>query len=177
MEKVLFREEQRCDRARMLKALAITIFIGAPMMGYWFIRLFYHGNGITDELFLDSGFIVTSILFLIVLSIVVIVNSVSHLRTKINTDSICVSYYPFKRKWIKIKVSEILSYKIRKYRPYREYSGYGVKDSLRKGKAYIISGNKGLQLFLTDGKKILIGTHKIQAIRYAMDKVMKEKIA
>lgn len=176
MEKVLFREEQRCGRARMLKALGITVIISAPMFGYWFVRLFYTGNGFTEFL-LEPGFIVTSILFLIVLSIVVIVNSVSHLRTKINTDSICVSYYPFKRKWIKIKVSEILSYKIRKYRPYREYSGYGVKDSLRKGKAYIISGNKGLQLFLTDGKKILIGTHKIQAIRYAMDKVMKEKIA
>ena len=175
MEKLLFREEQRCGRTRMLKALVLTVIIGTLMLGYWFVRLRYNGIGATSEFFLDPGFIVTSIIFLFVLSVVVIINSVSSLRIKINNDFIYVSYYPYKRKWEKIEVSGILSYKIRKFRPYREFSGYGVRDSQRKGKAYIISGNKGLQLYLKDGKKILIGTQKIQAISYAMDKVMKEK--
>ncbi len=175
MGKLLYREEQRCGRTRMLKALGITVIIGVVLQGYWFVRLFYSGKIVTSAFFLDSGFIVITTLFFIALTIVVILNSISRLRTKIKKDFIYVNYYPYKRKWEKIGVSGILSYKIRKYSPYREYSGYGVRDSQRKGKAYIISGNTGLQLYLKDGERILIGTQKIQAIRHAMDKVMKEK--
>lgn len=175
MEKVLFTEVQRCGRKRMLKAVGITVIIGVVLLGYWFVRLGINGKIITGVVLLNSGFIVLTVLLLFFLTTVVILNSISRLRTKIKRDFIYVSYYPYERKWKKIGVSEILSYKIRKYRPYREYSGYGVRDSRRKGKAYIISGNTGLQLCLKGGERILIGTQKIQAIRYAIDKVMKEK--
>lgn len=175
MEKILFREEQRCGRTRMLKAVGITVVFGLALLGYWFIRLGYNGKILSRAFFIDSGFLVVIILFLIVLTLVVVLNSISHLRTIIKKDFISVSYYPFKRKWEKIGVSEIFSYKIRKYSPYREYAGYGVKDHRKRGHAYIISGNTGLQLYLKDGRKVLIGTQKTQAIAYAMRKLMGEE--
>ena len=175
MEKILFREEQRCGRARMLKAVGITVVSGMLLLGYWFIRLGYNGKIFSRAFFIDSGFLVAIVLFLIVLTLVVVLNSISLLRTRIKKDFIYVSYYPFKRKWEKIEVSEILFYKIRKYSPYREYSGYGVKDHRKRGQAYIISGNTGLQLYLKDGRKVLIGTQKTQAVAYAMRKLMGEE--
>ncbi len=39
--------------------------------------------------------------------------------------------------------------------------------------AYTIAGNIGLQLYMADGKKFLLGKQNKQAIEYAMKKMMK----
>lgn len=49
----------------------------------------------------------------------------------------------------------------------------GQTEPWKKGKAYNVSGNLGLTLYLVDGKKLLIGTRRLQAISYAMDNMMK----
>ncbi|MFV0266606.1 MAG: DUF6141 family protein [Draconibacterium sp.] len=175
MEKPLFLEEQQVSQRRMLKTILITTLFGTGILGYWFIRLGYSRKSVTGEVFADPTFVVIVLLFLTILTIVIIINSIARLRTKIEKDGIYVRYFPYKKKWEKISVSGIHSYRLRKYRPYREYGGYGIKDRRRSGKAYIISGRTGLQLHLKNGKRILIGTQKKQAIIYAMDKVMKGK--
>ncbi|RIJ45953.1 hypothetical protein D1614_20755 [Maribellus luteus] len=175
MEKPLFLEEQQVGQRRMLKTILITTLFGTGILGFWFIRLGYSRKRVTGEVFSDPAFMVVVLLFLAILTMVIVINSVSRLQTKIDKDGIYVRYFPYKKRWEKISVSGIHSYRLRKYRPYREYGGYGIKDRRRKGKAYIISGRTGLQLHLKNGKKILIGTQKKQAIIYAMDKVMKGK--
>lgn len=175
MEKPLFLEEQQVSQRRMLKTILITTLFGMGILGYWFIRLNYSRKSVTGEVFSDPSFVVIVLLFLAILAVVIVINSIARLRTKIEKDGIYVRYFPYKKKWEKISVSGIHSYRLRKYRPYREYGGYGIKDRRRSGKAYIISGRTGLQLHLKNGKRILIGTQKKQAIIYAMDKVMKGK--
>ncbi|MCB0473313.1 MAG: hypothetical protein KDC69_02350 [Flavobacteriaceae bacterium] len=66
---------------------------------------------------------------------------------------------------------------IRKYNPVLEYGGWGVRLNYyrKRGRAFNVSGNIGLQLILKNGKKILIGTHK----EYEMKQVLstyKDKI-
>jgi len=66
---------------------------------------------------------------------------------------------------------------MRTFRAKREYGGYGIKWRRRSGRALIISGNTGLQLYFKNGKKLLIGTQQKQGIEYAMKKFMQiEKI-
>jgi hypothetical protein len=76
-----------------------------------------------------------------------------------------------------ISKAEIQRYEIRKYRPNFDYGGRGIRRGFGRkwGKAYTISGNIGLQLYLTNGKKVLFGTQRSQAIMYAMDEMMKQK--
>jgi hypothetical protein len=50
-----------------------------------------------------------------------------------------------------------------------------MKKSFKWGRAYNISGNIGLQLYLNNNKKVLFGTQRQQAILHAMDTVMAEK--
>lgn len=79
------------------------------------------------------------------------------LETKIKQDGVYVRFFPlpFKRyPWDKI----LKSY-IRKYSPLSEYGGWGYRYG-SGGKAFNISGNRGLQLEFTDKKKLLIGTQK-----------------
>ena len=50
---------------------------------------------------------------------------------------------------------------VRKYSPLADYGGWGLRFSMSgQGKAYNVSGNVGLQLEFSNGKKLLIGTRK-----------------
>jgi len=116
--------------------------------------------------------ILYGVMAVLILVAVIIVMLFIRLKTKIANNSIYVAYLPFIRKWKKITAQEVDKYEVRKYRAMLEYGGYGMKRRRKVGQAFTISGNIGLQLYLKNGKKILIGTQKKQAIEYAMVKLM-----
>jgi hypothetical protein len=112
-----------------------------------------------------------AVLFIVAVFIVLIL---SKLKTKITYDGIFITFPPLKRKSYRIEVQEIERYEIRKYRAKREYGGHGFRSRPTSGQAYTISGNVGLQLYFKNGKKLLIGTQKRQAIEFAICKIMGE---
>jgi len=82
------------------------------------------------------------------------------LNTKINKQGIYFQLFPFQFKYNEISWNDVLTIEVRKYKPIREYGGWGYRFSFKNGKAYNISGNMGLQIVLKNGDKILIGTQK-----------------
>ena len=56
-----------------------------------------------------------------------------------------------------IPLDNIKKCEVRKYSPIKECGGWGIKYG-RKGKAYNVSGNFGVQLEFTKGKPLLIGS-------------------
>lgn len=82
------------------------------------------------------------------------------LETKIDEQAIYVRFVPFINKWKKFTWNELSEAKTRKYNALVEYGGWGLKGYSTKNRAYNISGNLGLQLTFTNGKKVLIGTNK-----------------
>jgi hypothetical protein len=103
------------------------------------------------------------------------VNFSLKLEVWIDQDGIHYRFFPLILKNKLISKAEIQRYEIRKYRPIIDYGGWGIRYGLgmKWGKAYNVSGNIGLQLYLTNGKKVLFGTQRSQAIIYAMDEIMK----
>lgn len=59
--------------------------------------------------------------------------------------------------------SEIESAEAVVYRPLRDYGGWGLRVSA-KGKAYNMRGNRGVQLRLKNGGKVLIGSRRSDAL-------------
>ena len=55
-----------------------------------------------------------------------------------------------------------------------DYSGLGIRHG-RKGKAYNVSGNRGVQLGLSNGKQLMIGTQRPEELAEALSLVMKGK--
>ncbi len=97
------------------------------------------------------------------------------LLTQVKPDGVYFKYPPFVNKERLISKAEISSFEIRKYNPRREYNGHGVKKGRRfkqSGMAYTVSGRIGLQIYLKNGKKILIGTKRKEALKHAMEKMM-----
>ncbi len=91
------------------------------------------------------------------------------LETQIKKDGIYMRFFPVHFRFIKFEWEEISEAYIRKYNPVLEYGGWGFRLGLfRKGKAYNISGNRGLQLVMQNGKRILIGTLKPSELEKAI---------
>ncbi len=93
------------------------------------------------------------------------------LLVEIRTSGVWFRFPPLSFGWKSYIREEIANYEIRTYCPASEYSGWGIKGT-GKNRAYNVSGNVGLQLYLKDGKKVLFGTQQKQVIQHAMRKMM-----
>lgn len=99
------------------------------------------------------------------------------LEVWIDQAGIHYRFFPLIRKNQLISKAEIERFEIRKYSPIMDYGGWGVRGGFGRKwqRAYNVSGNIGLQLYLTNGKKVLFGTQRSQAIMYAMEEMMKSE--
>ena len=93
------------------------------------------------------------------------------LITEVRKDGIHLRFFPFHRKFKSYYYSDIESYEARKYKPIREYGGWGIRFVIG-GIAYNVYGNKGLQLVLKNKKKILVGTQKPEEFYQAIKKAV-----
>jgi hypothetical protein len=102
---------------------------------------------------------------IIVISLVVLLTLVStalifilRLDTEISDHGISYRMFPFHVKQRVIPWQEIDKVFVRKYKPIGDYGGWGIRGLSKKNRAYNVSGDMGLQLILSNGNKILIGT-------------------
>ena len=90
------------------------------------------------------------------------------LRIKVNNDGLHYQFFPFHLKFYTIKMDEIESFKAMEYSPLKEYGGWGIKYGF-KGKAYNVSGNKGVKIFLKNGANIMFGSQKHKELAKALE--------
>ncbi len=93
------------------------------------------------------------------------------LETKIKNDGIYVRFFPFHLSFRHYTWSKINKSFVRQYNPIAEYGGWGLRFGFGKGKAYNVSGNKGLQLEFNDNAKLLIGTNKPDELTETLKKI------
>ena len=94
------------------------------------------------------------------------------LRIKVNEDGFHYHFSPFHLKFHTIKMDEIESFKAMEYSSLKEYGGWGIKYGF-KGKAYNVSGNKGVKVFLKNGNNIMFGSQKYKEMEKTLKKVRK----
>ena len=88
------------------------------------------------------------------------------LKTEVRDDHVLLNFTGYKKL---VPFSEIESAELREYKPIREYGGWGIRYGFKNGWAYNVSGNRGVQLVLKDGKKILIGSQKPEELFSAIE--------
>jgi hypothetical protein len=90
------------------------------------------------------------------------------LVTDVRNDGLYIRFFPLQFHSKKISFEEIKTYEIRTYSALKEYGGYGIRYG-KNGKAYNISGKRGVQFEFLDGKRLLIGTQKPEELIQALD--------
>ena len=78
----------------------------------------------------------------------------------VDEEGVHYAFKPMHRCSQTITWAEIDKCYVRKYKPMREYGGWGWRYGCRGGRAFNMSGNMGLQIETKSGKKILIGTRR-----------------
>jgi hypothetical protein len=97
------------------------------------------------------------------------------LETEVRTEGLFVRFYPMHIRFRKFTKENLAEHYSRTYKPIREYGGWGIRCSFTgKGRAYNVSGNKGVQLVFTNGKKLLIGSQKPDELAAAIDRMLKQ---
>ncbi|MBC7185845.1 MAG: hypothetical protein H5U38_02315 [Calditrichaeota bacterium] len=92
----------------------------------------------------------------------------TRLITEVRSDGLYIRFVPFHRKFKRLPYSELARFEACTYRPILEYGGWGIRYG-RNGMAYNVSGNRGVQLEFTNGKRLLIGSQQPEVIVRAME--------
>ena len=96
-----------------------------------------------------------------------------NLTTQVRNDGIYYRFFPFHLSFHKIEFGDIVECEMRIYNALKDYGGWGIGYG-RKGKAYNVSGNRGVQLTFSKGNKLLFGSRKpeefVAAIKLARGK-------
>src|SRR5579883_2304075 len=156
-----FREEQRFSP--LLGFLPVALAGGLV----WVLFQTGLGHGARGK---PASALIPLLAVVAVAALVVPLLVLAKLTVEVGGGEIRVRFFPFLKK--AIALSEVVSCESRTYRPILEYGGWGVRYSLRNGWAYNVRGNRGVQLRLKDGKRILIGSQRPEELAEALRKGM-----
>lgn len=173
MNKVLFKEEQQFRQWWWIVLILGTTIPAMVMCVYALYQQVVRGIQVGDSP-APNGVMILGFIFL---CIMLWGYFKLKLEVWIDADGIHYRFFPLIIKNKLISKEQIQRFEIRKYNPILDYGGWGVRRGFGRKwqRAYNVSGNMGLQLYLTDGKKVLFGTQRSQAIFYAMEEMMKTK--
>ena len=157
-----FKEEQFFRQ----KLLWIVILFFPAFSLYGIYEQVLMGNIIGDKPMSDEGVISFSILFGLGLPVLF---WFMKLKLRVSEQGLHYQFFPVHFKERLITFEEIKSYKARTYSPLKEFGGWGIRFSF-ESKAYNVSVDKGLQIELDNGRKILFGSQDHKAMEKAMKK-------
>jgi hypothetical protein len=167
---ILFREVQRF-RQWWLWILAV----GLPLLGtmpliYGFYQQIILGipwPARKDPMDDITLVIVTGIMIVVNISLPIWIYF-TKLITEVRSDGVYIWFVPFHWSFQRISLDTVRAVHALTYRPMMEYGGWGIRYC-KKGKAYNVSGNRGVRLDFSDGKHLLIGSQVPDELAQALE--------
>lgn len=156
---MIFKETQKFRQIWLWILLITTALFTTGIFGIGIYRQIFEGQKFGNNPMSDSGLIIVFTLVLLLNVAVLLLFGLSKMTVVIDKTGLEYRFFPFHSSTHHIYWEMIENLKIIKYDPVKDYGGWGVKLN-KHGKAYTLSGNKGLLVYLKSGKRILIGTQK-----------------
>jgi hypothetical protein len=163
-----FREEQRFRQWWLWLSLAGGFVLEVAVFGPALYQQLVLKQPWGKEPMSDAGLIATSVILLALDAAVIGLFYSAVLITEVRSDGLYVRFYPFHFRFLRYPFERIRSFEVCSYRPLREYGGWGIRYGVR-GKAYNVSGDRGVQIEFTDGSRLLIGTQREQEFAAALE--------
>ncbi|NNJ97035.1 MAG: hypothetical protein HKP12_07725 [Gammaproteobacteria bacterium] len=161
-----FHEEQQFRQPWVwILLLLLTLGVSALFI-YGIYKQLYLGQAWGDRPMTDNALIFSAVLTVAVSGGACLLFYTLRLITIVNGAGIQLRFFPLTRK--NIRFDAIRSCKAVRYHPIREYGGWGIRFS-KKGRAYNVSGDRGVQLELSTGKSFLIGSQKADELADAIN--------
>jgi hypothetical protein len=163
---ILFHEVQQFSQSGLLTALlvgsAVAIVAGFVLWLNLPSHAAYNKAGI-PLIALGIGAIAAFAL--------VIVVRCARMTTEVNRTGLYVQFFPFQLSPRKIPLENVTRFEIKTYKPLRDYGGYGIRYGVA-GKAYNVSGNRGVNIKFTTDRDLLIGSLEPEKLADALGKLL-----
>jgi hypothetical protein len=167
--KLLFREKQRLNIFSL--ALSLSLFV---LLLIYLYKQFNNEVSLSNNLVNNVG--LTSLLVLV--GILVLVSVFATQETIITDKGISLTFFPVLWSKRSIQWEDVENVYVREYNPLQEFGGWSifrvngpVQRGLGNNRAINVKGNKGLQLIMKDGSKLLIGTQKVEALESSLSEI------
>ena len=165
---VIFEESQRFSHIFLWLAVIIVFLVAAGLGGYDLVIHNALHTQSAGKAVSHSAFRIMGIAQIATILVIFWIFSTAQLLTEVREDGLYIRFKPFQASYRRIGFESLKTYTVCTYRPFLDYGGYGIHRGW-KGWAYNVSGNRGVQLELVSGKKILIGSQKPEELVHALN--------
>jgi hypothetical protein len=155
---VCFREAQRFRQPWLWTILSVPALLSA----FAVYRQVIVGRPWGDLALSNMALIRVSAFFLLILLWVYEIRFV----TEVRQDHLSIQFVLMWRRRT-IPLAEIRSVQVVTYNPVADYGGWGIRKG-RRGWAYTVSGNRGVELELSTGERLLIGSQRPDELALAI---------
>lgn len=160
-ESLVFREVQRF--ALWLRA-AIVLVAVAMVALCWFVLAKTASEQEAAQVFV----VISCVVLMVILPVgIAVFFLMLKLETEVRRDGLYIRFFPIHIRYRRFTRADIVRHFACSYRPIRDYGGWGIRFG-PQGKAYNVSGNRGVQLVFRDGKRLLIGSQKADELAEAI---------
>jgi len=163
----IFEEEQQFRQIWIWIIMLSSSLLMLAILGFGLYQQLYLGKPFGNKPMSNEGLvIVTCLASLVIIGIPVLFYKMT-LAVRVDSQYLYINFLPLRRKQILLR--DIARWEARTYRPLRDFGGWGLKYSFKeKCWAYNVSGDRGVQLELTNGKRLLIGSQRAEALAEAI---------
>lgn len=89
------------------------------------------------------------------------------LQVEVTTEGLFIRFFPFQRKVRQIDLSGVTGIAAVRYRPLRDYGGWGLRWGWRS-RCYNVSGNEGVRIDYDNNYHLLIGSQRAAELEAAL---------
>ncbi|WP_406656987.1 DUF6141 family protein [Methanolobus sp. ZRKC2] len=161
---IFFREQQKFDQLW----LWLLVLLPVAIVWYGAIQQLVFGEAFGNNPTSDNGVLFLLVIFGVLLPVFML--SI-RLITEVRSSGLYIRFYPFHLSFKKYQFESIKSYEVCQYNPLRDYGGWGIRFG-PKGRAYNVSGNKGVLLEFRNGKKLMVGSQNPDELAAAISRGM-----
>lgn len=166
---LFFRETQTFPRTlvRILSSL-VLLPLGIAAAGFYTQEILHRpfGNHPTPTVNLLLWLMIPTLVCLATHLII----AFSRLTTEVDPAGVRLVFRPFSTRFIPL--GDIASQKAVEYRPIRDAGGWGIHGYRMRGWAYNVSGNKGVEITLKNGKLVLIGSQRSEELAEVLGRLL-----
>ncbi|HOZ49519.1 MAG TPA: DUF6141 family protein [Candidatus Hydrogenedentes bacterium] len=162
---ILFREEQRFAWAAFL-SIPLALFV-TGLFGYGVVQQLILGMPWGQRPMPDWGLVVTAIGMTTFSWTMAYILVCVGMTTEVRRDGLYIKFFPLHWSFRRLSLDGVERCEARTYRPIREYGGWGIRGNL-KGRAYNVSGSRGVRIDYWNGRHLLLGSQRSEELAEAI---------
>lgn len=117
------------------------------------------GEAFGDKPMGDIGLVLTTLFMLMLIALFWF----QGMHTRVDSEGIHIRFRPYHRKWKTFRWEDITHSEVKKFNPFFDYGGWGIKNG-----SYTVQGNMGVQLKFARRDSVMIGTQKPDVLKDAI---------